>query len=270
MKFTGPLRGVILDWAGTTIDHGCLAPVLAFVQLFESFEVPITVEQARQPIGIHKREHIRAILQFPDVRKRWQLVHGHGPTEQDVHRMFERFLPIQLQAIGKCSGLIPGTVEAVNEFRRRGLKIGTTTGYTREMMQLVEPAATRQGYRPDVSVAADEVPVGRPYPWMCLRAAEALDVFPPASFVKVGDTVPDIEEGLNAGMWTMGISITGNEMGLSESQLMAGADADLIEKKNLAVQKLRSAGAHYVVDSIRDVDRILDRINEHLRAGLKP
>ena len=134
----------------------------------------------------------------------------------------------------------------------------------------MEPAATRQGYRPDVSVAADEVPVGRPYPWMCLRAAEVLDVFPPASFVKVGDTVPDIEEGLNAGMWTIGLSMTGNEMGLPESQLLAAKSTDLAKKKALAVDKLRSAGAHYVVDSIRDVVRILDRINEHLWGGLKP
>src|SRR5262245_12176697 len=238
MKFTGPLRGVILDWAGTTIDHGCLAPVLAFVQLFESFEVPITVEQARRPMGIHKREHIRAILQFPDVRQRWQLVHGHGPTEQDVHRMFERFVPIQLQALGKLSALIPGTVEAVSEFRRRGLKVGATTGYTREMMRFVEPEAARQGYSPDVSIAADEVSVGRPYPWMCLRVAEALDVFPLASVVKVGDTVPDIEEGLNAGMWTIGLSVTGNEMGFSESQLLEADDTELAKKKTVAVHKL--------------------------------
>jgi phosphonoacetaldehyde hydrolase len=260
MTFGGPLRAVILDWAGTTIDHGCLAPALAFVQLFENFAVPITVEQARRPMGIHKREHIRAILQFPDVRQRWQLGHGHGPTEQDVHLMFERFLPIQLQALGKRSMLIPGTVEAVSEFRRRGLKVGATTGYTREMMQFVEPEAARQGYSPDVSIAADEVSVGRPYPW----------IFPLASVVKVGDTVPDIEEGLNAGMWTIGLSVTGNEMGLSESQLLEADDTDLAKKKTAAVQKLRSAGAHYVVDSIRDVPRILDRINEHLREGMKP
>src|SRR5262245_36065740 len=264
------LRAVILDWAGTTIDHGCLAPTLAFVELFEAWNVPISLEQARRPMGIHKRDHIRRILEDQDVRERWQLAHGKGPTEEDVHSLFERFIPIQLDGLRKHSALIPGTVEAVAEFRRQGLKVGATTGYTAEMMRIVEPEAERNGYKPDFGIAADQVASSRPFPWMCLRVAEALNVFPPAVIVKVGDTVPDIQEGLNAGMWTVGVSVTGNEMGLTEAQLLSYDDAALAAKRKVAIEKLRAAGAHYVVDSIREVPRILDMITTRLQQGEKP
>jgi phosphonoacetaldehyde hydrolase len=268
-RYHGPLKAVILDWAGTTIDHGCIAPVFALIQLFEMYRVPITLEQARGPMGVHKRDHIRTILGYRDVRERWQLAYGAGPTGTDVHAMFDRFLPLQLRALTLHGKLISGTVEATTDFRRRGLKIGTTTGYTREMMRVVLSEAARQGYVPDFNVAVDEVSAGRPYPWMCFKNAEALGVFPPEAMVKVGDTVPDIEEGLNAGAWTVGVSMTGNEVGVAEEQLIHANDRDLANRRS-AASKLRAAGAHYVVDSIRELHPVLDLIDKRLQEGDRP
>ncbi len=59
--YAGPLRAVVLDWAGTTVDFGCMAPVATFVQAFEDSGVPITVEEARAPMGMPKWQHIQAI-----------------------------------------------------------------------------------------------------------------------------------------------------------------------------------------------------------------
>jgi phosphonoacetaldehyde hydrolase len=268
--FNGPLKGIILDWAGTTMDYGCFAPAVVFGRVFERQRVPITMEEARAPMGAHKRVHIEAISKIPAVAERWRSVHGRDCTEADVDRMFAEFVPLQLACLAEYADLIPGCLEAVDSFRGRGLKIGSTTGYLVDMMKLLQLEAKRRGYEPDSSVCAGQVPFGRPEPWMCLENAKNLRIFPLESMVKVGDTLPDVAEGLNAGMWTIGLAKTGNEMGLDRDQVEALAPDDYEYRLTRAYERLRAAGAHYVVDSIADVPPILDEIDARLARGERP
>ena len=269
-SYCGPLKAIILDWAGTTLDYGCFAPAVVFVEVFRRKNVPITMEQAREPMGAHKKVHIRMISKMEAVQKKWEQVHGRRPTEEDVDTMFNDFVPLQLNCLADYAGLIPGTLEAVADFRRRGLKIGSTTGFTTEMMEVLLAEAKKQGYEPDSSVCAAQVPAGRPYPWMCLQNAINLQIFPMEAIVKVGDTLPDISEGLNAGMWTIGLAKTGNEMGLTEKEI-AALTADVREAKlSRAYQRLYQMGAHYVVGTIADVPPVLDEINARLAQGERP
>jgi phosphonoacetaldehyde hydrolase len=269
-SYRGPVKGVILDWAGTTMDYGCFAPAVVFVEVYKRQGVPITIEQAREPMGAHKKVHIRAISQTEAVQGKWQDVFGRLPDEEDVEAMFQDFVPLQLACLADYADLIPGTLEATADFRARGLKIGSTTGYTTEMMALLLEEAKKRGYVPDSSVCASQVPAGRPYPWMCLQNALNLQVFPMESMVKVGDTLPDILEGLNAGMWTIGVAKTGNEMGLTEQEVSALEDGVLKSKLARAYQRMYQAGAHYVVDGISDVPDVLDKINARLARGERP
>jgi phosphonoacetaldehyde hydrolase len=228
------------------------------------------MEQAREPMGVHKRVHIAQIAQIEAVRRKWQEVHGAPPTEADVDKMFEAFIPAQLAVLADYADLIPGCLEACKAFRDRGLKIGSTTGYTQEMMDLLLAEAARRGYTPDSTVCATEVPAGRPEPWMCLMNAMLLRVYPMEAIVKVGDTLPDIFEGLNAGMWTIGLTMTGNEVGLSEADLNA-LDPTVREiKRKRAYTRMAQAGAHYVVDDIADVPPLIDEINARLARGERP
>ena len=150
------------------------------------------------------------------------------------------------------------------------MKIGSTTGYTGEMMALLQEEASKRGYVPDSTVCATQVPAGRPHPWMCLQNAMNLQIYPMEAFVKVGDTLPDIEEGLNAGMWTIGLAETGNEMGLTEAQIDE-LDPEIRKAKLArACRRMRQAGAHYVVNGISDVSPVLDEINVRLAAGERP
>jgi phosphonoacetaldehyde hydrolase len=269
-RYRGPLRGVILDWAGTTLDYGCFAPAVVFVEVFERQGVPITIEEARVPMGAHKKVHIRRITQLEAVAERWQQQHGRAPDESDVERMFRDFVPLQMEVLGEYAGLIPGTLEAVLALRRRGLKIGSSTGYTGEMMRVLLAAAKRQGYAPDASVCATDVPAGRPEPWMCLQNARELGIYPMEAMVKVGDTLPDIEEGLNAGMWTVGLAKTGNEMGMKEQEI-AEAPPELVRARlSRATERMLHAGAHEVVDGIWDVPTAIDRIAERHARGERP
>jgi phosphonoacetaldehyde hydrolase len=269
-SYRGPLKAVILDWAGTTMDYGCYAPAVVFVQVYERKGVPITMAEAREPMGAHKKVHIRMISKMDAVAERWEKVHGRRPTEDDVDAMFEDFVPLQLACLADYADLIPGCLEAVADFRQRGLQIGSTTGYTGEMMELLLAEAKKRGYEPDASVCATDVPAGRPYPYMCLKNAIDLQVYPMEAIVKVGDTLPDIDEGLNAGMWTIGLAKTGNEIGLNEAEIAALAPDVYEAKLARAYKRMHQTGAHYVVDSISDVPPLLDDINARLARGERP
>jgi phosphonoacetaldehyde hydrolase len=268
--YRGSLKAVILDWAGTTMDYGCYAPAVVFVEVYNRQDVPISIEEARVPMGAHKKVHIRQISQMEVVAQRWLEVHGRKPTEADVEVMFADFVPLQLDCLADYAELIPGTLGAIEEFRRRELKIGSTTGYLPEMMTVLLAEAKKRGYEPDSSICAGDVPAGRPEPWMCLQNAMNLGVYPMEAIVKVGDTLPDIEEGLNAGMWTIGLAKTGNEIGLNEAEIASLPAALLKARLERAYKRMYQTGAHYVADGIWDVPPILEEINHRLASGEKP
>lgn len=269
-SYRGPLKAVLLDWAGTTLDYGCMAPAVVFMDVFRRRGVEISIDEAREPMGAHKKVHIRQITRNENVAGRWEQKHGRKPDEADVDAMFQEFIPLQLQCLARYADLIPGTLEAVAEFRRRGLKIGSTTGYMEDMMTLLLAEAARRGYVPDSTVCASQVPAGRPQPFMCLQNAINLQTYPMEAFVKIGDTLPDIEEGLNAGMWTIGLVKTGNEMGLTEVEIAALDPEIRSARMARACKRMVQAGAHYVVDGISDTVPLLDEIGARLAAGERP
>ena len=136
-NYRGKLKAVILDWAGTTMDYGCYAPAVVFVEVYKRKGVPISMEEARVPMGAHKKVHIRKISQIDSVSERWKEMHGRKPNENDVDEMFADFVPLQLACLADYTDLIPGTIEAITHFRKRGLKIGSTTEYLPEMMTIL-------------------------------------------------------------------------------------------------------------------------------------
>jgi len=268
--YRGPLRCVVFDWAGTIMDFGCMAPAAAFCRVFENAGVPISVEEARRPMGVHKREHIRLICEAPEVRKRWMQTHGNAPGDEDVTRMFEEFIPIQEACLSDYSQLIPGAVESVAECRRRGYKIGSTSGYLPGMLAINQADAKKQGYVPDAVFGAGDVSRGRPLPHMLLRNFIELDISPVQAAVKVDDTLSGIEEGLNAGCWAVGLAVSGNEVGLPLHEWNALDEARQQQHRARVEPRMYQCGAHYVIDSVADLIPCLDDIEARLRRGEKP
>ena len=269
-SYRGPTRLVVLDWAGTTVDYGCYAPAVVFIQVYARRGVQISMEQARRPMGLHKRDHIKAISQMDEVAAAWEQAHGGASTEQDIDDMFANFQPLQLACLADYADLVPGTLETVAGLRERGVLIGSTTGFFTEAMDLLKKEAARRGYVPDSSVCATQVPAGRPHPWMVLQNMMNTSVYPPEAVVKVDDTKPGIAEGLNAGAWTIGLAKTGNEVGLTLDEIEA-MDAEMLARRLVrARQELARSGAHYVVDSISDVLSVIDDIDVRLARGDRP
>lgn len=269
-QYRGRLKAAIFDWAGTTVDYGCRAPAGAFQALFRQHGVEATIAQAREPMGMHKRDHIATMLAMPALSAQWEKAHGAPYTDEDVEALFQKFIPLQLAALPNFVDVIPGVVKTVDALRKRGMKIGATTGYNEEMMAMCQAAAAKAGYVPDVTVAVTQVPAGRPAPWMAVKAAMELQVFPFEAIVKVGDTVTDVLEGLNAGMWTIGITKTGNEVGLSEAEVAALPEIERRARIDTATAKLAQAGAHYVVEGVADILPLLDDIDARLSRGERP
>ena len=264
------LEAVIFDWAGTTVDHGSLAPLTAVTELFNRYNIAVTDDDARRDMGIYKKDHIRRILQIPHVQSQWSSLHGAAPSETDVDRLFKQFIPLQMEALAAHSAVIAGVAETVERLRTRGLRIGSTTGYTRPMLDVLVASAAKEGYHPEMSLCPDDAGGGRPQPWMCLRIALEMRLSATAAAVKVGDTVSDMEEALNAGMWAVGVTATGNETGLGAAELHAlpAHERKLLLEK--AGDMLKRGGAHFVVSSVAAIEPVLERIESRLASGKRP
>lgn len=267
---TDDISAVIFDLAGTTVDYGSLAPAEAFVELFARHGVRITVEEARGPMGTHKRDHIQALLDTPRIAGEWRAAEGGEPTEEVLSALYAEFIPLQVACLDRYSDLIPGTLKALDLIRDMGACIGVTTGYNREMLDIVLQAAGRQGFVPDAAICAEDVREGRPAPWMLFRAMEQLGTYPPPLVVAVGDTIPDIQAGLNAGVWTIGVTKTGNMLGLGRAATEALDPAELRDRLGRAERRMKAAGAHAVVDSINECPAAVEQIRDRLAAGERP
>jgi phosphonoacetaldehyde hydrolase len=264
------IKAVVFDWAGTMVDFGSRAPMDAFVRLFADEGITISIAQARGPMGINKWEHIDALLHTDGIREQWFSVKGRGHGDGDVDTLLAKFKPMNLISIRECAELIPGAREVVVMLRAKGIRIGATTGYTRDLLDVLMPLASAQGYDPDVSVCAGETPRGRPHPDMVLRCAELLGIADLSTVIKVDDTAPGIREGTAAGCWTVGVSASGNGVGLSYEAFWALSNGEREDLESRAREELLAAGADAVVSSVADLCPVIESIEQRIAEGEKP
>ncbi|MDC8771123.1 phosphonoacetaldehyde hydrolase [Roseateles albus] len=264
------LQAVVFDWAGTIIDFGSLAPMGAFVQLFARYDVSISIAEARVPMGLAKWDHIHALGNQPDIAQRWRQAHGRDFSDADCDELYEVFTPMNQASVTQHASLIPGALETVVALRARGLKIGSTTGYNRPIMDVVAPLAEAQGYKPDNLVCAGDMASARPGPLMMVRTLSDLGVWPPAAVVKVDDTVPGLQEGRAVGAWVVGLAVTGNCLGLSEAEWLATPPERQALLRAQAHQLLLDGGAHFVIDGVADLLPLIAEIERRMAAGELP
>lgn len=244
---------VVFDWAGTMVDFGSRAPVLALMEAFAALGVPVAEEEARRDMGRAKADHVRAMFEQPRITQAWQDVHDTTPDQAAVERVMAELQAPMIRLAAETAELTPGAAVAVARLREQGVKIGSCTGYTREMMQAVLPRAAEQGYVPDLVVCAHETPEGRPSPLMIYKACTELGVWPLSRVVKVDDAEVGMAEGHNAGCFTVGVAASGNMVGLTAQALAdLGADERAV-RLEAAADRLRAAGADLVIDTVADL-----------------
>ncbi|MBD8497886.1 phosphonoacetaldehyde hydrolase [Paenibacillus arenosi] len=265
------VEGVILDWAGTTVDYGCFAPVNVFVTIFKNAGIDVTMDEARAPMGMLKIDHIRAMLSMPRLSGLWEDKYGRPFEEQDVEKLYAEFEPALMDCLSQYTDPIPGVIETVDKLRSQGLKIGSTTGYTNTMMDVVVSNARQKGYSPDSYVTPDDThSCGRPYPYMIYRNMEQLKLSAAWGIVKVGDTTSDIKEGVNAGVWSVGVVIGSSEMGLHQEQFESLAPSE--QEKIIADTKevFLQHGADFTIHTMSELPALIEQINSLLLKGFRP
>ena len=264
------LQAAILDWAGTVVDFGSFAPTQIFVEAFAEFDVQVSIEEARGPMGMGKWDHIRTLCDQPQIAERYRKAFGRTPTDDDVTAIYERFMPLQIEKIATHSALIPGALDTLTGLRREGLKIGSCSGYPAVVMKKVVELAAKNGYVADHVVATDEVPNGRPWPAQALANVIALGIDDVAACVKVDDTVPGILEGRRAGMWTVALVCSGNALGLTYEQYQALAPQKLEAERQRIHAMFEGSRPHYLVDTINNLPDVIADINRRLAKGEMP
>ncbi len=256
------IEAVIFDWAGTTVDYGCFAPLEVFMEIFHKRGVEITAEEARKPMGLLKIDHVRALTEMSRISNEWKRVFGQLPTEEDIQEMYEEFEEILFAILPRYASPINGVKEVITSLREKDIKIGSTTGYTREMMDIVAKEAALQGYKPDFLVTPNDVPAGRPYPWMCYKNAMELGIYPMNHMIKVGDTVSDMKEGRNAGMWTVGVILGSSELGLTEEEVENMDLLELHEKMEVVRNRFIENGAHFTIETMQELENVIEHIEK--------
>lgn len=264
------VKAAIFDWAGTVVDFGSLAPMGVFVETFKQFGVEISIDEARGPMGMAKRPHIATLCRAPRIAAAWKAAHGHEPTEADIDALYDVFVPKNVSVAAAYADLIPGVAETVKALRAQGLKIGSSTGYTREIMANVTPTAAAQGFTPDSLVCTGDTVEGRPSPLMFYKGLVEMGVWPAWSAIKVDDTTVGVAEGVNAGAWSVGVAVSGNAFGLSLADTKALAPEDFAKRRAKAYDALHAAGAHYVIDSVADLMPVVALIEGRLARGERP
>lgn len=270
--YRGKVKALILDWSGTTADAYVVAPAVVFVDVFKRKNVEISMAEARGPMGLRKDLHIKALTENPVIAERWKGVHGSYPGQSDVDAMFADFVPLQLECLRKYTDLLPGVAEVTQRVQATGVKIGSTTGFTRSMVDILEEEAAKQGYHPDASVAGDEVIHGaRPAPHMVYKNLDMLGIDPIQSVIKVDDTASGVGEALNAGCWGVGVARYSNYMDVdTPEEGEALSDSEIARRMAISRDILEKTGAHYVIDSLADIEAVIDDVNIRLARGEKP
>lgn len=265
------IEAVILDWAGTTVDFGCFAPLKVFMDIFKHVGIEVTMEEARAPMGMLKIDHIRAMLSMPRIAELWEQTYRRPFNERDVEDLYSNFEASLLANLAEYTDPIPHVIETVAELRKRGLKIGSTTGYTNSMMDVVVPNAEKKGYRPDFYITPDDTnSFGRPYPYMIFRNIETLQLSAPWKVVKVGDTIADMKEGVNAGVWTVGVIDGSSEMGLTLEEFEGLSSTEKQQVRSRVKRVFEENGADFTIESMNELPTLIEKINERVSKGKRP
>lgn len=260
------IEAIVLDWAGTTVDYGSRAPIIAFKKAFAQFDIDLSEETIRQDVGLDKMTHVRKILQTPEIANSWENSHPTIPLAKAAEEIYAQFQIEINQVLSETAQLKPGMTDLIQFAKAHHIQLATTTGYTQAMLDQILPLAAKQGYTPLYNITSEQTNgVGRPKPDMVELAMKKMAISDPSHVIKVGDTVNDILEGKNADVISIGVVDGGNLIGLSQQEVddLSIEQRDRYHAKATAI--LKEAGADDIINNIADLIPLIESINDQQR-----
>jgi phosphonoacetaldehyde hydrolase len=277
-RFHGQPAAVFVEMEGCLLDHGCMVTVNAIQALFAEKGVTISdVEAAAKQdrlVGTDltcKKTQLRHVL-MNVCKDKWEAATGSAPTEWDLEALFKDFPRVVLDQL-KGTKPVSGAVDAVRALQAKGMKVAITSNFSAEAKDAWARTAHHYGFEVDASMACAEVPnPGReeaftcvlPEPWRCMALAAQMGIYPMSTTIRVSTTQFGIEEGLNAGMWTVALSTTG-----LVSPFIHGGESEPQRQKRVA-EGFYASGCHYVVDGIWELPRVVADIEVRMSRGECP
>ena len=183
---------VVFDIAGTLMeDTGVL--VRSFLQAFQLSGIPVREEEIQKWRGAAKRDVIKHFVS----RQMGQASHQMEAVTEQIYQAFRR----QLEENYRNSPLkpIPGATATIHWLKSKDILIATTTGFYREVRDLVLEKLGWDGKFFHCNVCSDDVPRGRPAPYMIFQCMSRLKVLDVNQVIVIGDTPLDMQAGCNAG-----------------------------------------------------------------------
>jgi len=184
------LRAVIFDIAGTTVsDKGFVKE--AFTRSFQKNGFSISGYEADAVMGYKKITAIQMIVDQNNLQWDNQMI-------QKVHHDFSDEMKNIYSEVDVLP--LPGVIETFEWLQSRNIPFGLNTGFTRDITDaLLNRLHWNETNYAKYTICSDEVPEGRPAPFMIQRLLEYFDVENASECIKVGDTEVDILEGKNSG-----------------------------------------------------------------------
>lgn len=255
------IEAIILDWSGTLVDYGCMAAEEIYSEIFQEFGINLTSREIRAKMGIEKVDHIREIIESERISRLWLKNTGMEPNEGDVRELNRRFESKIFEKVKKYSDPKEYVKQTLETIRESGIRIGSTTSYSTEVMEFLTKIVAKKGVTVDCWINSEQVMgQGRPYPYMIFKNMQKMGITSVRNVIKVGDTVNDIKEGYNAGVVTVGVIDGSSEIGLSYSEFesLSNDDKDVLRKR--VKEKFKKAGANYVINNFRTLPYIVAQI----------
>lgn len=250
------VRGVIFDLAGTLIDNGCLAPVHAMKSAFAKHGLLVSDEIIRADMGLPKRAHIKAILDNPSILGQWECIFNNPPRQVDIDQIYASTNQELKHIVCKYSEPTPYAVELLHYLQANGIRIGITTGYSRDIVNSLSGQIHKAGIIYNNLVCADEVKNPRPKAGMINKILDDWEIynFGLHQFIKIGDTVADIQEAHAAQITNCQVIDTCSDLGRISKYAKLKSNREFINsKKYYIMKKFADNGADFYCNNLEEV-----------------
>ena len=250
------IRGVIFDLAGTLIDNGCLAPVHAMTTAFAKQGLLVSDEIIRADMGLPKRAHIKAILAKPGILGQWECIFNNPPRTVDIDRIYTSTNQELKRIVGKYSEPTPYAVELLHYLQANGIRIGITTGYSRDIVNSLSGQIHKAGIIYNNLVCADEVKNPRPKAGMITKILDDWEIynFSLCQFIKIGDTIADIQEAHSAKIVSCQVIDTCSDLGGITKTKYGKINRELLNSNRYYVKKkFADNGAEFYCNNLEEV-----------------
>jgi len=252
------VRGVVFDLAGTLIDTGCQAPVHAMTAAFAKNGLIVTDKIVREDMGLPKRAHIMAILDKPAMKTQWECLFNNQPRKVDVDRIYQSTNQELKRVVANYSKPTPFAIELLYYLQANGIHIGITTGYSREIINVLGDQLHKSGIIYNNLVCADEVKNPRPKAGMINKIFDDWEIynFGHHRFIKIGDTIADIQEAHAAGITCCQVIDTCSDLGniINTDNKINNNNREFINnERNSIKHKFAKSGADFYCNNLHDI-----------------